>query len=135
MKKSRKLVLCLLLCLMVTVFVGSAYAAPSRGDLFRFVPTIITVESKSVTVEGYFLNLNQDCDIKNLKNFNMTVYKDGDELIDGEFGTINQFTVRSMGVKYQSFTFNKSHDLNNGVYNCNDHFYASFGCDFTYVED
>ena len=134
MRKFTKPTICLLLCLLLTLTAGMACADSSRANLFRFVPTIITVETSSVKVEGYFLNLNSDCDIKSHKNFDMTVYKDGDVLTEGDFGTINDFTVKAMGVKYQSFTFNGAHSLNNGVYECNDHFYTSFGCDFTYVE-
>ena len=122
-----------LLALMVLCFTSVAVAAPSRGELLRFIPTVITVESDSVTVEGYFLNLNEDCDIKNLKEVDMDVYEGETHLVSGNFGDINQFTIKSMGLKYQSFTFNGEHDLNEGVYNCNDRFYVAFSCSFTSV--
>ena len=127
-KLASLLLLAALLCLSV-----SALAAPSAGNLLHFIPTTITVEAKSVLVEGYFVNLNKDCDIKNLTKVEMDVYKSGDLLISGDFGDINQFTVKSMGTKYQSFTFNGDHELNVGTYDCNDHYYVAFSCSFTTV--
>lgn len=135
MKKQfgRKAVALMFICLCMLSVTSMASADSSVGNLLRFIPATITVESESVTVEGYFINLNADCDVKNFKDFEMTVYKKGDELVSGSFDTINQFTVKSRGVKFQSFTFNGEHDLNVGTYECDDYFYAVFSCNFTTV--
>ena len=131
--KNRSLttMLILAICAMLMMTTATAMAEPSRGNLVHFVPTVITVTRDSVDVDGYFVNLNQDCDVLNFKEFEMGVYKDGELLISGDFGTINQFTVKSMRTKYQSFTFNQDHDLNPGVYHCNDHYYTAFSCKFS----
>lgn len=107
-------------------------AAPSRGDLIRFIPTFITVEPRSVTVEGYFVNLNKDIDVGNFDNFEMSVYLDGELLVEGDFGEINQFMIKPMRTQFQSFTFNGAHDLNEGEYACSDMYYAVVSCDFSY---
>ena len=130
-----KKILALLLLVLVLLGVSSiALAAPEVGDLLRFVPTEISVITDSVTVKGYFINLNEDLDIKNLTKVDMDVYKAGELLISGDFGDINQFTVKSLGAKYQSFTFNGEHDLNVGEYVCDESFYTKFSCSFTTVK-
>lgn len=127
----RLIALVLTLTLMVTaLFCISASA--DMGDLIRFIPTEIVVSTDKVEVKGYFVNLNEDVTVKNFTDFDMEVYLDGDLLVDGSFGDINQFTVKPLGVKYQSFTFNGSHDLNEGTYSCGDKFYAAFTCDYQY---
>lgn len=118
----------LVVCLMFAAC--GAFAEPSPGNLIHFVPTIITVESDSVTVEGYFINLNEDIEVYNYTDFEMDVYEKGELLVSGEFGDINQFTVSPMGAKFQIFTFNGSHDLNEGTYDCNDYFYTVVNCNF-----
>lgn len=122
----------LALALMVSALFCTG-ASADMGDLIRFIPTEITVSTNKVLVEGYFVNLNDDVTVKNFTNFEMDVYLDGDLLVSGSFGTINEFSVKPMGVKYQSFTFNGEHDLNEGTYTCGDKFYAVFTCDFKYV--
>lgn len=120
-----------LLVLALMVVFSVAYAAPSVGDLIRFVPTQIIVSNNEVDVDGYFVNLNKQCDVMDFTNFDMTVYLDGSVLVDGRFGTINSFIVRAQSVYPQSFSFSGTHNLRNGVYACDDHFYASFGASFT----
>ena len=117
--------LALLLCLL---FCQSASA--DIGDLIRFLPTTITVSTNKVVVEGYFVNLNQDVTVSNFTDFEMNVYLSGDLLVEGSFGTINSFSISPLRTKYQSFTFNGAHDLNNGTYTCNDNFYTAFSCNF-----
>jgi len=119
-----------LFVLVLMVMFSVAYAAPSVGDLIRFVPTQITVSNNEVDVDGYFVNLNTKCDVMDFTDFDMTVYLDGSLLVDGRFGAINSFTVKAMGVYPQSFGFSGSHNLRNGVYTCDDHFYATFGASF-----
>jgi len=108
-------------------------ASASVGDNLRFVPTTINVQSSSVTVEGYFINMDTNYAVKDFTNFEMEVYVDGALLVSGTFGTINPFTVYPQGMWYQSFTFNGQHSLNTGYYTCDDHFYCAFGANFTTI--
>lgn len=95
----------------------------SMGDLIRFIPITIDVSRNEVTVEGYFINLN-DRSVSNFKDFEMDVYRNNQLLISGYFGTINSFTVLPGKACYQSFTFTGPHNLNTGFYVCDDICYA-----------
>lgn len=122
------------LALTLTVASLSCVSAKAdMGDLIRFLPTEIEVLENKVTVEGYFVNLNKNTTVKNFTDFEMQVYLSGDLLVEGDFGDINQFSIPPLSVKYQSFTFNGPHDLNEGTYTCDDDFYASFTCSFKYT--
>lgn len=122
------------LCLMLSCLTMAATAlASERGDLIRFVPTKIVVSDNQVRVEGYFINMNTDASVKNFEDFNMSVYLKDEELIEGDFGKINEFTIPPLGMKYQTFTFNGSHNLNNGDYTCTPSFYCLLDCTFTSV--
>ena len=101
------------------------------GDRIRFIPTRIIVKSNSVKVEGYFVNLNTDKSVKNFREFKLYVYKDGDLLISGSFGTLQSFSVAALRTSYHTFTFNGSHNLRNGTYVCGDSYYCEFSCRFT----
>lgn len=103
------------------------------GDLVRFLPTEIEVQSSKVIVRGYFVNMNQDVSVQNFRNFRMKVYHDGELLVDGDFGDIHEFTIKPLGMKYQSFSFSGSHDLKIGTIDCGDRYYAAFSCKFTTV--
>ena len=98
-------------------------SGPSMGDLIRFIPITIDVSYNEVTVEGFFVNMN-DVAIGNLREFEMDVYRDNQLLISGYFGDINNFTVYPGRTQYQGFTFMGSHNLNNGYYVCDDFCYA-----------
>ena len=127
----RRIAVCLLVAL--ALLMASSASAASVGNLIRYVPTEIQVEYNKVTVEGYFVNLNSNYDVKNFREFEMSVYRNGTLLSKGSFGTINEFTVYAMGTAYQSFTFNGSHNLNYGTYECDDNYYCTFSCRFTQV--
>ena len=123
----------ILLILATLIPVTLTGALADTGDRIHFVPTRIIVKTSSVTVEGYFVNLNTNCDVKNFSDFKMSVYKNGSLLVNGSFGEIHHFTVYAMGTKYQSFTFNGYHDLRNGTYECDDSYYCKFSCRFIKV--
>lgn len=106
-------------------------ASPDVGDLIRFVPTTIDVTNSSVTVYGYFINMNTDRAVMDFKEFEMDVYMKDNLLISGSFGKIHEFTIEPLRMKYQSFTFDKSHDLSPGSYVCNDTCYCYIGCSFS----
>lgn len=123
----------LTLTLMVSaLFCVNVSADPDMSDLIRFIPTEITVSANKVVVVGYFVNLNENYTVKNFKDFDMEVYQDGELLVSGSFGQINEFAVKPLGVQYQSFTFNGSHDLNEGTFSCGDTVYATFTCKYSY---
>lgn len=106
-------------------------SGPSMGDLIRFIPITIDVSRNEVTVEGYFINLN-DVAISNFRDFEMDVYRNNQLLISGYFGNINSFTVYPGVACYQSFTFVGSHNLNTGFYVCDDVCYAVTAFRFSY---
>ena len=122
-----------LIMLAMTLGFGTSAFAGQEGNLIRFIPVNVDVTDRAITVNGYFVNLNQNCDVKNFRNFEMSVYRNGNQIATGSFGTINTFTVTAMATKYQSFTFNGRHNLNNGHYECNDYYYCAFSCNFTSV--
>lgn len=120
--------------LLVCSMVFSVSATPSRGDLVRFVPTEMTVTDAKVKVEGYFVNLNTDVVVFNFREVEMTVYIEDEELVSGDFGTINQFEVEPLEAYYQSFTFNNKDGLKAGSYDCDETVYAMFSARFSTKE-
>lgn len=106
-------------------------SSPSMGDLIRFIPITIDVSRNEVTVEGYFINLN-DVPVSNFRDFEMDVYRNNQLLISGYFGNINSFTVYPGVACYQCFTFMGSHNLNTGFYVCDDLCYAVTAFQFSY---
>lgn len=112
---------------------SSSAANTSTPDLLHYVPTKIEITRSKVVVSGYFVNLDPYKTVSNFTEVNMTFYESGDELISGDFGTINAFSVPPLGVKYQTFTFNGDYtdSLNIGTYNCNDDVYCTFGCRYS----
>lgn len=123
--------LILVMVMVASLTLCSANAESSVGDLIRFVPTKLTVEYNKVKVDGYFVNLNSECSVSDFREFDMSVYMEGRLLVDGDFGTINSFEVKAMGIYPQSFTFNGSHSLNYGTYTCDDRVYCTFSARFT----
>lgn len=105
------------------------------SDLIRFLPTEIEVNTDEVIVHGYFVNMNKNVTVKNFTEFEMYVYHDGELLVDGDFGTINEFSVRPLGMKYQSFRFTGDHDLPLKDITCDDLYYVSFACSYTTVSN
>ncbi len=135
MKKMILRCLALMSVLMLLAVPMAAAATPDTGDLIKFIPTVVTVKSNAVTVEGYFVNLNENYIVKNFREFEMEVYEDGNLLVSGEFGTINSFSIYPLSMKYQSFTFKGSHDLNNGTYVADDGVYCVVTMRFSSVEN
>ena len=132
MKRFKKALAMIICCaaLMLTC-VTTAFAAPSTSDLLRYIPTEITVTSQSVTVKGYFINMNDSVAISNLREFEMAVYEDGDRIITGSFGTLNQFKIQPKSMVYQTFEYNNDGSFNTGTYVCNDATYALINCKYT----
>ena len=130
----KKLFAALLAAALLSLLVP-AFATPSVGDLIRFCPTEIEVNYSSVLVKGYFVNLNTDYAVRNFRDFQMDVYKSGNKIVSGTFGTINEFAIEPGCTLYQTFTFNGTYDnLNTGHYDCNDQYYCAFACNFTSVK-
>lgn len=130
--KKRMIAMILALILMVaTLFCTSTRA--DMSDLIRFIPTEIIVSANLVEVKGYFVNLNADVTVKNFTDFEIAVYQDGRLLVESSFGEIDPFSITPLGVQYQSFVFDGSHELMEGTYSCGDTIYAAFTCNYKYV--
>ena len=131
-----KKLLAVFLVIICLFNVSSALAARDApiGYYIRFLPTLIIVSSDSIKVEGYFVNLNPDVEVKNFKEFKMNVYENNKLIAQGNFGTINQFTVSPLSLWKQSFTFNGKHSMKIGTYSCDEKYSCTFSCNFTYVE-
>lgn len=125
-----------LTCAMTGAMVMPALAKPSKGDLVRFVPTEIEVDEDSeVWVKGYFLNLNEDVTVKNFKEVDLTIYYNGEKIVEGDFGTINKFSVKPLSAVYQSFTFSGvESSLSEGHYDCDESVYSKFSAKFSSEE-
>ena len=117
--------------ILVIICSASVAFADTVSDRIHFIPTTIKVTSDSVTVEGYFVNLNSNYYVENFKNFTLRVYMEGDLLLKGDFGTIHKFTVSPLGTRMQSFTWNGRQGLKVGTYSCDDSFYCIWGGSFT----
>ena len=128
----RRSLTAVLLCILLLLPAASLAEAPEIGDLIHFIPTVITVEEDSVSVEGYFINLNEDKVVSNFTDVEMAIYTEGELLIDGSFGAINEFSVQPLSAVYQVFNFNMEHSLNPGTYVCGDSEYAIVTCSFSY---
>lgn len=103
-------------------------------EWIKFIPTWISVTSNQVKVEGYFVNFNHEHSVKTFREFSMDVYVDGRLIVSGDFGTINDFTIEPLGMKFQSFTFNGTHsNHSNGNNNCGDSYYTKTAFRFTSV--
>ncbi|MBR5110035.1 MAG: hypothetical protein IK099_07555 [Clostridia bacterium] len=116
---------------LVLICSASVAFADTVSDRIHFVPTVIKVTSDSVTVEGYFVNLNTSYYVENFRNFTLRVYMDGDLLLKGDFGTLNKFSVSPLGTRIQSFTWNGRQGLKTGTYSCDDSFNCTWSGSFT----
>lgn len=123
-----------IVCVCATSTVLAARDAPI-GYYIRFLPTLITVSKDYVKVTGYFVNLNDDVEVKNFREFEMTLYQNGKQICKGNFGTINQFTVPPLDMYKQSFTFKgKFNNLKVGTFSCDESYSSAFSCKFSYSE-
>lgn len=121
------------LCLALVILLSCSVAfADTVGDRVHYIPTRITVTSSRVTVEGYFVNLNSGYNVKNFRNYEMTVYYRGRAILDGYFGTLTSFTVYSLGVKYCTFEWSGRQGLSTGTYSCDDTYYCDWGGTISY---
>ena len=133
MNAMKKMTLRSLALLSVLLFLCVPFAAadtPDKGDLVKFIPTKMTVKSNQVIVEGYFVNMNEDYTVKDFREFEMSVYDEGELLVSGDFGTINSFSIAPLRMKYQSFTFNGSHAMKIGTYVADDGYYCKVSMRF-----
>ena len=135
MKKFKKLFATVICCAALMLACAlPAFAAPQRADLLRYIPTEIVVTSDTVSVHGYFINMNESTAIMDLEDFEMDVYDGEDLIISGAFGTLNSFTVLPQGMVYQEFLWDNDGSYNVGDYTCSDSTYALIGCTFSYME-
>lgn len=105
--------------------------ALSRGDLLRFIPITVTVQNGYTDVDGCFVNLNHNCDIANLREIDMEIYRDENLLVSGKFDMIIPFSIKAMQTSEQSFRFKGKCALRSGVHKCTDRYYAVFSCRFS----
>ncbi len=97
---------------------------PEIGDRVKFIPILVTVTKNAISVEGYFINMNEDLAVKNFSDVEISLYRGGDLWTKAKFGEINQFTVEPLGMVFQKFTFTKKHKIDPGTYVAKDNFYC-----------
>ena len=134
MKKHLKKLAAMLLCSMLLILTcsTSVLAASEDPNLLRFVPTEMTVTSSTVLVEGYFINMNSEAAISNLKEVKMDIYNAEEGILaSGNFGTINSFTIKPQSMVYQKMEFSNDYGLKSGTYICESDTYADFACTYT----
>ena len=134
-KSSRLLALTLALVLVFALAAPGAFAVmPTRGDLLRYIPVAVSIDSEAVSVYGYFTNLNPDCSVSNFRNFEMSVFMDNILIASGSFTAIENFEIEPEGVLYHTFIFPGKSGLYPGTYICDDDDYAMISCTFDYSE-
>ena len=94
------------------------------GELIRFIPAYIEASTNKLTVYGFFFNMNTDVAVGGFRNYKMDIYYGNQLIASGDFGTINDFTIEPLGLRYQSFTYNGKHRLKNGTAVCGDKTYS-----------
>ena len=103
------------------------------ADLFRYVPTCITVKGTEAKVEGYFVNLSKKT-ISNITKLSVAIYQDGEELIPetGFSGdNLEAIELEGRAALPWFFTFTDGgKDLNEGTYVVDSNVYAKFACKF-----
>lgn len=131
----RLIALILVIILAFGALAPGAYAImPTRGDLIRYIPVAISVDSEAVMVYGFFTNLNPDCSVSNFRDFGLAVYMDNYLVASGVFGTLNNFTIGPDECVYYTFVFPGKSGLYPGAYICEDDDYAIVSCTFDYSE-
>ena len=132
MKKAFPILLAVLLLSLALPLAAMADDS-TTADLFRYVPTCITVTGTEAKVEGYFVNLNNKA-ISNITKLRLTIYKDGEELIpEGSFSgdNLESFDLEGRSAIPWYFTFTDGgKDLNEGTYVVDSDVYAKFACSF-----
>ena len=112
-KSTRLLALTMALMLVFALAAPGAFAVlPTRGDLLRYIPVAVSIDSEAVSVYGYFTNLNPDCSVSNFRNFE----------------------IEPEGVLYHTFIYPGRSGLYPGTYICDDDDFAVISCTFDYSE-
>lgn len=130
MFRTRFATLILVIAICCVAPMAGLCATTSHADLIRFLPTLITVTYDSVIVDGYFVNMNNDCSVSNFDDVDLSIYIEDELLVEGNFGRINSFRVYPNSSYFQRFTFNRPGGLNTGKYVCNESCYALMDCSF-----
>ena len=134
-KSSRLIALTMALMLVFALAAPGAFAVlPTRGDLLRYIPVAVSIDSEAVSVYGYFTNLNPDCSVSNFRNFAMSVFMDNVLIASGSFTTIDNFEIEPEGVLYHTFIYPGRSGLYPGTYICDDDDFAVISCTFDYSE-
>ncbi len=132
MKKALTILLAVLLLSLALPLAAMADDS-TIADLFRYVPTCITVTGTEAKVEGYFVNLSKKA-ISNITELRLSIYKDGEELIaEGSFSgdNLESFDLEGRSAIPWYFTFSEGgKDLNEGTYVVDSNVYAKFACSF-----
>lgn len=132
MKKALSILVLVLMLSLALPFAALADDS-TTADLFRYVPTCITVTGEKAQVEGYFVNMSAK-DILKITKLKLTIYKDGEELIEeGSFSgdNLENFELEAGGTKPWTFTYaSGGKDLNEGTYVVDSNVYAMFSCSF-----
>lgn len=132
MKKAFTILLAVLLVTLALPLAAQADDS-TTADLFRYVPTCITVTGTEAKVEGYFVNLSKKA-ISNITKLRLVIYKDDEELIpEGSFSgdNLEGFELEGRSAVPWYFTFSDGgKDLNEGTYVVDSNVYAKFACSF-----
>lgn len=136
--KSRAMRILALMLVMVLAFGAIAPGAfaviPTRGDLLRYIPVVVSIDEENVMVYGYFTNLNPDCSVSNFRNYEMALFMDDYMIASGSFGMLDNFTIGPEEALYHTFVFPGRNGLYPGTYICEDDDFAMISCTFDYSE-
>lgn len=119
-----------IICLCATYSVCAAENSRT-AKYIHFIPTEVIAESNKVKVVGYFVNLNDDVEVLNFKEFNMTVYYNEKVIAEGSFGKLPEFTIPALGMRKQTLKFNVRKNIKVGTYICGEDFRCDFSCKFS----
>lgn len=130
-----KKALAVLFILALVLGMMPAYADDSTtADLFRYVPTCITVNGYEAKVEGYFVNLSSKT-LLNIRELELTIYRRGEVYIEsGSFSGDNllNFELAPYSVIKWTFTYtNGGRYIADGVQVVGSGVYADFSCKFS----
>lgn len=133
MKKISKLCLVILLVTIVSFsHTDSVHAELSEGDLVRYIPTQLVVSNGDLVIHGYFVNLNDSIAVSDFHNFKMTLFYVGDELVTGDFGTLESFTLEPYSVYPYTLTMTGAGNrITGNLIDCNSYTFTTL--DFSYT--
>ncbi|MBR3109444.1 MAG: hypothetical protein IKH30_19990 [Clostridia bacterium] len=130
----RLVALLLVIACVCATSTALCYRDAPIGYYLRFVPTMITVGSSYVKVTGYFVNLNDDVEILNITKLKMNIYQNNKKILQGDFGTISQFSIPPLDMYKITLTFKGKNSLKVGTYACDENYSSKFSCSFSYYE-